>query len=100
MTAYFHFMFTTLDLSVIRDAPNANVTAIQVFEPDNKLANNLLAEYNFKNMINHKETLKYLPVRCEPGLFASVLPNSMSFSRATPRSFTTLSRSCRAPSRS
>ncbi len=55
MTAYFHFMFTTLDLSVIRDAPNANVTAIQVFEPDNKLANNLLAEYNFKNMINHKD---------------------------------------------
>ncbi len=63
MTAYFHFIFTTLDLSVINFSPSSNVTAIQLFEPNNQLANNLLTELNFKNMINKKDAFKYLPVR-------------------------------------
>ncbi len=61
MTAYFHFMFTTLDLSTITYAPSTNITAFQIFEPNSSRANNLVTEFNFKNMVKHQPLFRYLP---------------------------------------
>lgn len=61
MTAYFHFLFTALDLSMITYAPPANVTAFQIFEPNSSRANNLVTEFNFKNMVKNRPLFKYLP---------------------------------------
>lgn len=62
MTAYFHFIFTSLDLAILDYAPSANITAVQIFEPNSQKVANLLAEFNFKNMIKHKPLFKFLPV--------------------------------------
>lgn len=62
MTAYFHFMFTSLDLEEIMIVPSANITSIQVFEPNNTKVTSLISEFNFKNMIKQKPLFKYLPV--------------------------------------
>ncbi len=62
MTAYFHFMFTSLDLEEIQFVPSANITSIQVFEPNDTKVNSLVSEFNFKNMIKQQPLYKYLPV--------------------------------------
>lgn len=62
MTAYFHFMFTSLDLEEIVIVPSANITSIQVFEPNDTKVTSLISEFNFKNMIKQKPLFKYLPV--------------------------------------
>jgi hypothetical protein len=33
-TSYFHFIFTTLDLAALEYYPSANITAFQLFEPN------------------------------------------------------------------
>lgn len=62
MTTYFHFMFTSLDLSILDYAPSANITALQVFEPNDGSVRSLFAEFNLKNMVSHKPMFKYMPV--------------------------------------
>ena len=73
MTAYFHFMFTTLDLSVVDYAPSANVTAIQVFAPDSPATQNLIVEFNYKNIIKNKPILKFLPVSLKKLFYSELL---------------------------
>ena len=62
MTAYFHIMFTTLDLSILEYAPSANITALQVYEPNDTSIKSVYAEFNLKNMVSKKPLFKYLPV--------------------------------------
>ena len=62
MTAYFHIMFTTLDLSILDYAPSANITALQVYEPNDTSVRSIFAEFNLKNMVSKKPMFKYLPV--------------------------------------
>ncbi len=84
MTSYFHFMFTTLDLSILDYSPSANVTAckiyflsiffynfslyifiylkqVQLIEPNDLNVVSILAEFNLYKMREHKETIKHLP---------------------------------------
>ncbi|CAF0769509.1 unnamed protein product [Brachionus calyciflorus] len=61
MTTYFHYLFTSLDISIFEHTPSANVTAFQVFEPGDALLRNIFAEYNLKNMVSHKPMFKYMP---------------------------------------
>ena len=63
MTTYFHFMFSSLDLSILDYAPSANITALQLFEPNDSSVRSLFAEFNLKNMVAHKPMFKYMPVR-------------------------------------
>ena len=62
MTAYFHFIFTSLDLSILDFTPSANITALQIYEPNSTKINNLISEFNFKNILKNKPVFKYLPV--------------------------------------
>ncbi len=62
MTAYFHFMFTSLDLAILEMAPSANITAIQVFQPNSSKIINIISEFNMKNMFKNRPLFKYLPV--------------------------------------
>lgn len=62
MTSYFHFMFTTLDLAHIDYAPSANITALQIFEPNDTHIRSVFAEFNLKNLVSHKPMFKYMPV--------------------------------------
>lgn len=59
-------MFTTLDLSIITNATalklSANITALQVFEPNNLKINALFAGINLKRNSMKKVLLKYVPV--------------------------------------
>lgn len=61
-TSYFHFLFTTFDLSALDYLPAANITAFQVFEPNNTSVQALLAEFNLKNMASFKPLYKYISV--------------------------------------
>ena len=81
MTSYFHFMFTTLDLSLLDYSPSANVTAckiynlysislnnlsmyfqkVQLIEPNDLNVISILAEFNLYKMREHKETITHLP---------------------------------------
>jgi hypothetical protein len=61
-TSYFHFLFTTFDLSALDFFPAANITAFQVFEPNNTQVQALLAEYNLKNMAAFKPLYKFISV--------------------------------------
>lgn len=63
LTSYFHFMFTTLDLAYLEYTPSANVTALQIFEPNDMQIRSLFAEFNLKNMVSHKPMFKYMPVK-------------------------------------
>ena len=63
MTAYFHFIFTNLDLSILDYAPSANITALQVYEPNDTSTRTIFAEFNLKNMVSKKPMFKFLPVR-------------------------------------
>ena len=65
LTNYFHFLFTSLDFSVFDYALSTNLTAYQVYEPNEKSVNTLLKELNLKNKLNKKADNKYIPV----GLF-------------------------------
>ena len=62
MTAYFHFIFTNLDLSILDYAPSANITALQVYEPNDTSTRSIFAEFNLKNMVSKKPMFKFLPV--------------------------------------
>ncbi len=62
MTSYFHLIFTTLDLSIIDLSPSANVTALQLNDPDNTKIMNVKAEFNLKNMVVNKPLIGYLSV--------------------------------------
>lgn len=62
MTSYFHFLFINLDLAAFEYTPSANVTAFQMFVPNDINVRNLLAEFNLKNIISQKPMLKYMPV--------------------------------------
>jgi hypothetical protein len=62
MTSYFHLIFTTLDLSILDFSPSANVTALQLSEPNSTRTLNVKAEFNLKNMVVNKPLLGYLPV--------------------------------------
>lgn len=62
MTSYFHVIFTTLDLSILEASPSANITALQMFEPNNSRIINVNAEFNLKNMVAEKPLFRYLPV--------------------------------------
>ena len=62
MTTYFHFMFTTLDLSELDYVPSANITALQMFEINDPEAKRLQRIFDLKNMELKKPTFKYLPV--------------------------------------
>ena len=60
MTAYFHFLFTTLDLSIMTETPAANVTAFQVFRPHDPIVDDLLGEWNIRNALQNKPVEKFL----------------------------------------
>lgn len=62
MTAYFHFIFTSLDIAILEHAPAANITALQIFEPNDPNVRSLFAEFNLKNMVANKPMFKYMPV--------------------------------------
>lgn len=62
MTTYFHFMFTSLDLAVLDYAPSANITGLQVFEPNDTNIKTIFAEFNLKNMVSQKPLFKFMPV--------------------------------------
>ena len=62
MTAYFHFLFTTLDLGVLSYTPTANITAFQVYKPDDFPVSDLLAEWNVKNMLQKRPVETFLMV--------------------------------------
>lgn len=62
MTTYFHFLFTSLDLSAFEYTPSANVTAFQLYEPGDIHVRNVFAEFNLKNMVSHKPMYKFMPV--------------------------------------
>ena len=59
-------MFTTLDLSEITNITalkiSANITALQVFEPNNLKINALFAGLNLKRLALKKSLFKYVPV--------------------------------------
>jgi hypothetical protein len=61
-TSYFHFLFTSFDLSALDYLPAANITAFQVFEPNNTKVQALLAEFNLKNMATSKPLYKFISV--------------------------------------
>ncbi len=61
MSAYFHIIFVTLDLPVLEYAPSANVTALQINEPNNSKAASIHAEFNLKNMVSNKPLFKNFP---------------------------------------
>lgn len=61
MTAYFHFIFTSLDIAILEHAPAANITALQIYEPNDQNVKSLFAEFNLKNMVAHKPMFKYMP---------------------------------------
>ena len=65
MTSYFHFIFTTLDLSVLTHTPAANITAFQVYKPGDVAVGSLLAEWNIKNILHSKPVEAYLTVSRE-----------------------------------
>lgn len=62
MTTYFHFLFTSLDLAAFEYTPSANVTAFQMFEPNDLSVRNTFAEFNLKNLVSQKPMFKYMPV--------------------------------------
>jgi hypothetical protein len=62
MTAYFHFVFTTLDLAVLTHTPSANITAFQVYRPQEPPVENLLAEWNVNNALQNKHLETFLAV--------------------------------------
>ncbi len=92
MTSYFHFIFTSLvritnnlyiyiyswlnikykrlfvvhflckDIGIINFAPPANITAIQIFRPNDQVVKNLIAEWNLKNIFQKKPIMTDLPV--------------------------------------
>lgn len=53
MTSYFHYMFTTLDLNLLEYAPAANITAFQLYRPEDPEVKNVLNDWNTE--------LKFLP---------------------------------------
>ena len=55
MTAYFHFLFTTLDLTMMAEAPIANISAFQVYRPHELSVLTLLSEWNTRNALKNKE---------------------------------------------
>jgi hypothetical protein len=63
MTAYFHFVFTTLDLAVLSYTPAANITAFQVYRPHEPQVDILLAEWNIKNALQNKPLESFLSVK-------------------------------------
>jgi hypothetical protein len=63
MTSYFHFMFTSLDLYEMEYAPAANITALQIFDPNDTNVMTVFAEFNLKQMVSQKPMFKYMPVR-------------------------------------
>jgi hypothetical protein len=62
MTAYFHFLFTTLDLSMMVETPVANISAFQVYRPHEISVENLLSEWNLRNALKHKPLDHFLTV--------------------------------------
>ena len=62
MTTYFHFVFTSLNLARLGYVPSANVTALQVFEPNDTNIRSIFAEFNLKNMVSNKPLFSYMPV--------------------------------------
>ncbi len=62
LTNYFHFLFTSLDFSVFDYTLSTNLTAYQVYEPNETSVNKLLQELNSKNILNNKTEHKYIPV--------------------------------------
>ena len=62
-TSYFHFMFTTLDLSVLEFMPSANVTALQLFKLNDPSLKRIKALFDLKHVESKKRAIKYLPVR-------------------------------------
>lgn len=62
MTAYFHFMFTSLDLAILDYAPAANITGLQIYEPNDTNVRSIFAEFNLKNMVAHKPMFTFMPV--------------------------------------
>ncbi len=62
MTTYFHFVFTSLNLARLGYVPSANVTALQVFEPNDTNIRSIFAEFNLKNMVANKPLFSYMPV--------------------------------------
>jgi hypothetical protein len=71
MTTYFHFIFTTFDLAELSYAPSANITAMQVFEPNDINVKSIFAEFNLKSMVSDKPMYKYMPVQKKMKLSSS-----------------------------
>jgi hypothetical protein len=62
MTAYFHFLFTTLDLSMMVETPVANISAFQVYRPHEISVENLLSEWKLRNALKQKRFDHFLTV--------------------------------------
>ena len=62
MTAYFHFLFTTLDLTMMAEAPIANISAFQVYRPHELSVLTLLSEWNTRNALKNKPIEPFLMV--------------------------------------
>ena len=62
-TAYYHFMFTTLDLPALEFMPSANVTALQMYRSNDPNLQRIKASFTSRHIESKKRALKYLPVR-------------------------------------
>ena len=69
MTTYYHLIVTSSDLSVLDYSPSSNISALQIYTPNNALVQNLYAEFNLKSMISKKPLFKYMPVSCRLRFF-------------------------------
>ena len=74
MTPYFHFLFTSLDLGVLKYTPTANITAFQLYKPGDFVVGSLLSEWKIKNTIQNKPVDTFLTV-CILTFFYLILNN-------------------------
>jgi len=65
-TIYYHLVFTTLDLSIMSDELNnnifANITSLQIFEPNNNELESYYNEMNIIRKLKRKPIFSFKPV--------------------------------------
>jgi hypothetical protein len=59
MTTYYHFIFTTFELSLLTYAPPANITAFQLYRPNDPLIRSVLNRNNSSRMLMSYAVLIY-----------------------------------------
>lgn len=56
-------MFINKDLSILNEAPAANITAFQIYRPNDPSIESLLSEWNVKDVLKKKPITSFLAVR-------------------------------------